>query len=129
MTTPFIKKYINLEVVALIIIIYGIVISYGSALLVYLYEDRWPTIGNPKSYESYLFRDDMHLWYSISGESLAISLFSALTFYYTLLKLLYLFYRYFTKKSTKISYITIALLVFSTFDILDPFGVGNWLVD
>lgn len=123
------KKYINFEVVVLIIIIYGIVISYGSALLVYLHDDRWPTIGNPKSYESYLFRDDMDLWHEISFESIVIFFFSMLVFYYTLLKLFYLSYRYFTKKSTKISYITIVLLVFSTFYLLDPFGVGNWLAD
>jgi hypothetical protein len=121
--------YINFEVIALIIIIYGIVISYGSALLVYLHEDRWPTFGNPKSYESYLFRNDLHLWYSISGDSLVIWIVSLPIACYALLKLVYQLYCYFTKKNMRISYFTIALLVLSAFYSLDPFGVEHWLGD
>jgi hypothetical protein len=119
------KIIITLEVLAISIIIYGFVICYGSAFLVFLHDGHWPTFGKTEAYHSYLFENNSELWAEVyySGEN--TSFFSVLIVWpYLLLRMPYLF---FTKKSKNFMYIPIVLLVLSIFFIVDPLRVIDWI--
>ncbi len=123
------KTILTLEVVVLIIIISGLAIRYGAGLLMFLHNGDWPKYvigGNPC--ENFLYRTNFELWDSLGNIAyLTWVLTWCLVFPYALLKLLYRYYCYFTKKNTKIGYIPIALLIISLISSLPTYG-GGWIL-